>query len=249
MKTTVSHEVGGRTLSLTTGELAKQASGAVLVQYGETAVFVAAQTGPPRPGLDFFPLTVDYRERMAAAGKFPGGFLKREGRPTNREILTCRGFSEMALQGNTRQRSSQSRRYQQGTLRFLFAPHLKLLATIPVDNRQITVREFDLRERLAMQRGDFVFVDSLPPLTARAGQKLRYAIGAHSRPAQCDYEIIEGPHGMKVNRRGLVQWRVPNKSVARTEHIVVRVQAGSDEWFHAFPLRITQESSQAAEGE
>ena len=90
MKTTVSHEVGGRTLSLTTGELAKQASGAVLVEYGETAVFVAAQTGPPRPGLDFFPLTVDYRERMAAAGKFPGGFLKREGRPTQREILTCR---------------------------------------------------------------------------------------------------------------------------------------------------------------
>ncbi|MBL8851250.1 MAG: polyribonucleotide nucleotidyltransferase, partial [Planctomycetaceae bacterium] len=90
MKTSVSLEVGGRTLTLTTGEIAKQASGAVLVQYGETAVFVAAQTGPARPGLDFFPLTVDYRERMAASGKFPGGFLKREGRPTNREILTCR---------------------------------------------------------------------------------------------------------------------------------------------------------------
>lgn len=89
MKTSVSLEVGGRTLTLTTGEIAKQASGAVLVQYGETAVFVAAQGGPPR-GTDFFPLTVDYRERMVAAGKFPGGFIKREGRPTNREILTCR---------------------------------------------------------------------------------------------------------------------------------------------------------------
>lgn len=90
MKVTVEREIGGRTLSLTTGELAKQASGAVLVQYGETVVFVAVQTGPPRPGVDFFPLTVDYRERFAAAGKFPGGFLKREGRPTTREILTCR---------------------------------------------------------------------------------------------------------------------------------------------------------------
>ena len=90
MKTSVSHEIGGRPLTITTGELAKQASGAVLVQYGETAVFVAAQGGPGRPGQDFFPLTVDYRERMVAAGKFPGGFLKREGRPTNREILTCR---------------------------------------------------------------------------------------------------------------------------------------------------------------
>lgn len=90
MKVTVEREIGGRTFKLTTGELAKQASGAVLVQHGETAVFVAAQAGPPRPGIDFFPLTVDYRERMAAAGKFPGGFLKREGRPTTREILTCR---------------------------------------------------------------------------------------------------------------------------------------------------------------
>jgi polyribonucleotide nucleotidyltransferase len=90
VKTSVSRDVGGRTLTLTTGEIAKQASGAVLVQYAETVVFVASQTGPGRPGLDFFPLTVDYRERLAAAGRFPGGFLKREGRPTTREILTAR---------------------------------------------------------------------------------------------------------------------------------------------------------------
>ena len=83
-------ELGGRTLSLTSGELAKQASAAVMIQYGETSVFVAAQTGPSRPGTDFFPLTVDYRERLAAAGKFAGGYLKREGRPTTKEILTCR---------------------------------------------------------------------------------------------------------------------------------------------------------------
>jgi polyribonucleotide nucleotidyltransferase len=89
-KVTVEREIGGRTFSLTTGEIARQASGAVLVQHGDTVNLVAAQTGPARPGIDFFPLTVDYRERMAAAGKFPGGFLKREGRPTNREILTCR---------------------------------------------------------------------------------------------------------------------------------------------------------------
>lgn len=90
MKVKVEREVGGRTLSLTTGQIAKQASGAVLVQYGETVVFVASQSGPPRAGIDFFPLTVDYRERTAAAGKFPGGFIKREGRPTLKEILTAR---------------------------------------------------------------------------------------------------------------------------------------------------------------
>ena len=87
---TVDCEFGGRTLSLNTGQLAKQASGAVMIQFGETSVFVASQTGPSRPGTNFFPLTVDYRERFAAAGKFAGGYLKREGRPTTREILTCR---------------------------------------------------------------------------------------------------------------------------------------------------------------
>lgn len=89
-KQTVSCEFGGRTLSITSGELAKQASAAVMIQFGETSVFVATQTGPSRPGTNFFPLTVDYRERLAAAGKFAGGYLKREGRPTTKEILTCR---------------------------------------------------------------------------------------------------------------------------------------------------------------
>ncbi|MFM8282564.1 MAG: polyribonucleotide nucleotidyltransferase, partial [Planctomycetaceae bacterium] len=73
-----------------TGLLAKQAAGCVVVQYGDTSVLVAAATGAPRPGIDFFPLTCDYRERAAAAGKFPGGFLKREGRPTMKETLTSR---------------------------------------------------------------------------------------------------------------------------------------------------------------
>ncbi len=58
--------------------------------YGETVVLAAATTGPPRVGIDFFPLTCDYRERVAAAGRFPGGFLKREGRPTTKEVLTSR---------------------------------------------------------------------------------------------------------------------------------------------------------------
>ncbi len=72
------------------GQLAKQAAGSCLVRYGDTVVLCATATGPPRPGIDFFPLTCDYRERVAAAGKFPGGFLKREGRPTMKETLTAR---------------------------------------------------------------------------------------------------------------------------------------------------------------
>jgi polyribonucleotide nucleotidyltransferase len=70
--------------------LAKQAAGACTVQYGETVTLSAVASGPARAGIDYFPLTCDYRERHAAAGKFPGGFLKREGRPTTKETLTAR---------------------------------------------------------------------------------------------------------------------------------------------------------------
>ncbi len=88
---TVSREIGGRTLTIETGKVARQAHGAVVVRYGETVVLVAAVTGPPRfEDIDFFPLSVDYREKHSAAGKFPGGFIKREGRPTTKEILTSR---------------------------------------------------------------------------------------------------------------------------------------------------------------
>ncbi len=91
MKVRVEKQIGTKTLSIETGLLAKQASGSCLVQYGETVVLAAMATAPPRPGLaDFFPLTCDYRERTAAAGKFPGGFIKREGRPTTKETLTAR---------------------------------------------------------------------------------------------------------------------------------------------------------------
>jgi polyribonucleotide nucleotidyltransferase len=89
LKVRIERQIGASTLSIETGELAKQAAGSCLVQYGETVVLTAAASGAPRPG-DFFPLTCDYRERVAAAGKFPGGFLKREGRPTTKETLTSR---------------------------------------------------------------------------------------------------------------------------------------------------------------
>ena len=73
-----------------TGKIAKQADGAVMVSYGDSVVLGTAVRAAPREGIDFFPLTVDYREKAYAAGKFPGGFFKREGRPTSKEILTMR---------------------------------------------------------------------------------------------------------------------------------------------------------------
>ncbi len=90
MKVRAEKQIGKETLSFETGFLAKQAAACVLVQYGDTVVLNAIATGPPRLGIDFFPLTCDYRERTSAAGKFPGGFLKREGRPTMKETLTSR---------------------------------------------------------------------------------------------------------------------------------------------------------------
>ncbi|MCC6580870.1 MAG: polyribonucleotide nucleotidyltransferase [Phycisphaeraceae bacterium] len=90
--TIVEMELGGRTLRMETGRLARQADGAVLVQLGETVVLGTCVRGPAREGGDFFPLTVDYREKLSAAGKFPGGFIKREGRPSNKETLTMRNI-------------------------------------------------------------------------------------------------------------------------------------------------------------
>src|SRR5690348_4923734 len=87
----VSVTVGGREITLETGKLAKQADGAVIIRSGDTMVLATAQGRmEPREGADFFPLTVDVEERMYAAGKIPGGFFKREGRPTERAILTAR---------------------------------------------------------------------------------------------------------------------------------------------------------------
>ncbi len=90
--TRVEMQLAGRTLSIETGKFAKQANGAVVVQYGETVVLGTAISGPPREGIDFFPLAVDYREKLSAAGKFPGGFRKREGAPNQKEILTMRNI-------------------------------------------------------------------------------------------------------------------------------------------------------------
>jgi polyribonucleotide nucleotidyltransferase len=91
MSERVTIQLGSQQIHIETGKLAKQADGAVTVTLGETIVLVAAVAATkPRPGQEFFPLTVDYREKAAAAGRFPGGYFKREGRPTEKEIITSR---------------------------------------------------------------------------------------------------------------------------------------------------------------
>lgn len=88
---TFSMDLGGRTLTIETGRVAKQAGGSVIVTYGETVVLVAATgSASPREGIDFFPLTCDYEERLYAVGKIPGNWFRREGRPTSKAILTSR---------------------------------------------------------------------------------------------------------------------------------------------------------------
>ena len=84
-------ELAGRTLSFEVGRVAKQANGAVWVRYGDTVVLVTAtMSKEPREGIDFFPLLVDYEEKLYAAGKIPGGFIKREGKPSEAAILAAR---------------------------------------------------------------------------------------------------------------------------------------------------------------
>jgi polyribonucleotide nucleotidyltransferase len=86
----VEKEIGGRTLTLETGKIAKLATSCVIATYGGTTVMATVVRATPRPGLDFFPMQVDYREKLPAAGKFPGGFRKREGAPNEKEVLTMR---------------------------------------------------------------------------------------------------------------------------------------------------------------
>ena len=86
----VEREIGGRTMRIETGKVAKLATSCVFVTYGETTVMCSCVRSKPRPGLDFFPMQVDYREKLPAAGKFPGGFRKREGAPNEKEVLTMR---------------------------------------------------------------------------------------------------------------------------------------------------------------
>src|SRR5882762_8051174 len=87
----VEFPLGKETVKIETGHIAKQANGAVLVTAGETVVLVTVAASPkPKVGADFFPLTVDYRERTYAAGRIPGGFFKREGKSRDKEVLTSR---------------------------------------------------------------------------------------------------------------------------------------------------------------
>jgi polyribonucleotide nucleotidyltransferase len=89
--TSVSVTIDGKELTLEAGFLAQQASGAATVRIGDTILFSAVtSTDKPREGIDFFPMQVEYREKFYAAGRFPGGFFKRESRPSEKEILTCR---------------------------------------------------------------------------------------------------------------------------------------------------------------
>ncbi|UCD76045.1 MAG: polyribonucleotide nucleotidyltransferase, partial [Phycisphaerales bacterium] len=86
----VERQIGGRLMRLETGKVARLASGAVMASFADSTVLATAMRADPRPGLDFFPLQCDYREKLGAGGRFPGGFRKREGPPNEKEILTMR---------------------------------------------------------------------------------------------------------------------------------------------------------------
>ncbi len=91
MKRTFSIDIAGRQLNVETGQLAQLANGAVMVKYGDTVILsTATASAAPREGIDFFPLSVDYEERLYAVGKIPGGFIKREGKPSEKAILNSR---------------------------------------------------------------------------------------------------------------------------------------------------------------
>ena len=91
MNKTFTMELAGRNLTIETGQLAQLANGSALVRYGDTVILsTATASAAPREGIDFFPLSVDYEEKLYAVGKIPGGFIKREGKPSEKAVLTAR---------------------------------------------------------------------------------------------------------------------------------------------------------------
>jgi polyribonucleotide nucleotidyltransferase len=100
--TTLSRQFGNQTLTFEAGRLAPQAEGSCVVTYGETQVLATCTTAAPREGIDFFPLTIDVEERMYAAGKIPGGFFRREGRPSETAIGRCDRASRTATATRSR---------------------------------------------------------------------------------------------------------------------------------------------------
>ncbi len=90
MVATFSRNIGNRTMTLESGKLAQQINGSVVIQYGDSVLLVTAGMSKPREGIDFFPLTIDFEERMYARGKIPGSFFRREGRPSTHGTLIAR---------------------------------------------------------------------------------------------------------------------------------------------------------------
>ena len=109
MSHTVSTEINGHSLSLETGKVAKQADGAVVVRYGGTMVLATVTAAKSaKESQDFFPLTVEYREKAYAGGRIPGGYFKREGAPVKKETLTCRLIDRPSLKSEVFQHQSQA---------------------------------------------------------------------------------------------------------------------------------------------
>ncbi len=167
--TTVSVDLGENPISIETGRIAKQAHGAVVVRQGDTMVLVAVCHAAPREGIDFFPLTVDYREPVFSAGKIPGGFFKREGRPTTKETLTSRLIDrpirplfEEGYNGDTMitaQVISFDGENQPDTLAMVGASAALMISEIPFNNPIGGVRVGRIGGRLVVnptvsQRGD-----------------------------------------------------------------------------------------------
>ncbi|MGQ0554029.1 MAG: polyribonucleotide nucleotidyltransferase [Planctomycetota bacterium] len=156
----MSRQIGGRTLTLETGRMAKQADGAIFATYGETSLLATVQSAAGRPDLDFFPLTVEYRERTYAAGRVPGGFFKREMRPRDNEVLVSRAIDRpvrpMFPEGYRDEVQiivsvySYDRENEPDTLSGVAAMAALTLSTIPYQGPGATVRVGRIDDKLVL---------------------------------------------------------------------------------------------------
>ena len=203
----VEREIGGRTLRLETGKWARQADASVFITYAQTTVLCAVVRGTPREGIDFFPLQIDYRERTSAAGKFPGGFRKREGAPNQKEVLTMRmidrplrplfpkGFYDEVLVQNWVE--SADGQNDPDVLAGTGAAAAVAISTIPHDGPIATVRvgRIDGQFVVFPTAAQMEYSDMDLVLSGHREGVNMIEVGAHELPEEVVFEAIEFGHG------------------------------------------------------
>ncbi len=156
-----------------------------------------------------------------------------------RIVYTYKGLEEMVPRGNTNQRYSTHRHLSEGHQRFHWIPWANVLATLAYDNQTIHLHKIDLIEELKRADKDYLFVDSVPPLTAKKGDRLEYHVAAKSNSQTIQFRLDAGPDEMTISKDGVVRWVIPKDFEGGAATVIVGVNTLSgEEVFHSFEVAV-----------